>query len=340
MTIANNIAAFFYNDSDSAGSGYAVNRQDITAPPVISNDGWTSGMGNTSEVAVPGESFWSLDYGSEVGRWTIQDGAAYQSNVGIAYPGGINYGSRAYPVSLDANYQASYGPGSGFDGLWQMDIRIGSSGSSDNSFVETFYLAERVDPTVGVDFYSDGSADGGAAGWSREIDIMETRWNAGGTKIGPQLNLPTGQGDGGPFTGWTTDDTYSNSVLGEWAEVGGAPTEQFITFGVLIQDESLWIYAYKPDGTLWYSTDEIIKQSDYQQTGEFVPYIGTWGSSDVLGDATLDELFQTGYKNFVYLPADNPLIACANPLDNPDAFGPSLLSTADFGILSFANFAF
>jgi len=101
-----------------------------TAPPVISNDGWTGGMGNTSPAATPGQSFWALDYGSENGRWTIEEGAAWQSNAPIDSGGGINYGSRAFPASLDANYQASYGPGSGFDGLWQMDIRIGSTGSS------------------------------------------------------------------------------------------------------------------------------------------------------------------------------------------------------------------
>lgn len=238
---ANNLATFQYNDNDSKTSSYLVNWQDITinlAPAVISNDGWTSGMGNTSPAATPGQSFWALDYGSETGRWTIEDGAAWQSNAPIDSGGGINYGSRAFPASLDANYQASYGPGSGFDGLWQMDIKIGSTGSSDNSFVETFYLAEREDPRVGSQYYADGSPDGGPAGWSREIDIMETRWNSGG-KVGPQLNLPTGQGNGGPFTGWTTDDTYYNTVLGEWTDIGGAPMDQFATFGILIRGESL-----------------------------------------------------------------------------------------------------
>jgi autotransporter-associated beta strand protein len=336
-----NLATFTYNRADSDASGYTVNWQDIAinlAPAVISNDGWTSGMGNTSPAATPGQSFWAIDYGSEDGRWTIEDGAAWQSNAPIDAGGGINYGSRAFPVSLDANYQASYGPGSGFDGLWQMDIRIGSTGSSDNSFVETFYLAERQDPRVGPQYYADGSPDGGPAGWSREIDIMETRWNSGG-KVGPQLNLPTGQGNGGPFTGWTTDDTYYNTVLGEWTDIGGAPMEQFATFGILIRGESLWIYAYKPDGTLWYSTEEIIEQSDYQQAAPFVPYIGTWANPDVLGSATINDLFSTGYKNFVYLSADNPLIASANPLDNPNAFGPNLVSATEGGLFAFSGIA-
>ena len=336
-----NLATFTYNDDDSDASGYTVNWQDMTidlAPPVISNDGWTSGMGNTSPAATPGQSFWALDYGSETGRWTVEDGAAWQSNAPLDSGGGINYGSRAFPVSLDANYQASYGPGSGFDGLWQMDIKIGSSGSSDNSFVETFYLAEREDSRVGPQYYADGSADGGPAGWSREIDIMETRWNSGG-KVGPQLNLPTGQGNGGPFTGWTTDDTYYNTVLGEWSDIGGAPMEQFATFGILIRGESLWIYAYKPDGTLWYSTEEILEDSDYQQSAPFVPYIGTWADPDVLGSATIDDRFETGYKNFIYMSADNPLIASANPLDNPNAFGPSLVSATEGGLFAFSGIA-
>ena len=167
----NNLATFNYNADDSEASGYTVNWQDIAinlAPAVIPNDGWTGGMGNTSPAVTPGQSFWALDYGSETGRWTIEDGAAWQSNAPFDSGGGTNYGSRAFPASLDANYQASYGPGSGFDGLWQMDIKIGSTGSSDNSFVETFYLAEREDPRVGLQYYADGSADGGpAAGAAR-----------------------------------------------------------------------------------------------------------------------------------------------------------------------------
>ena len=61
-----NLATFTYNSVDSAASGYTDNWQDMTidlAPPVISNDGWTSGMGNTSPAATPGQSFWALDYG-------------------------------------------------------------------------------------------------------------------------------------------------------------------------------------------------------------------------------------------------------------------------------------
>ena len=330
----NNLALFTYNSADSTASGWKTNWQDLTlnlAPPVISNTGWTSGMGNTDSVAKPGGSVWGIDYGSEVGRWTIQDGAASQSNAPIDYPGGTNYGSRAFPVTLDDNFQASYGPGCGFDGLWQMDIRIGSSGSSDNSFCETFYLAERVNPSVGVPYYSDGSPNGGGSEeipgpWSREIDIMETRWNAGGTKVGPQINLPTGQGNGGPFSGWTTDPTYYNTVLGEWSDID-APNEQFATFGILIRGNSLWIYAYKPDGSYWYSTEEIVKNSDWNQVGEFVPYIGTWANPEILGDATIDERFTTGYKNFVYLAANDASIAGRNPKDNPSAFGQALIGT-------------
>lgn len=334
LSDTNNIALFSYNSDDSAASGYTVNWQDVTidlAPPVISNEGWTSGMGNTSPTATPGQNFWALDYGSEEGRWTIEGGAAYQSNMSVDYGSGINYGSRAYPVSLDANYQPSYGPGSGFDGLWQMDIKIGSDGQSDNSFCETFYLAERADPSVGSQYYSDGSPAGGDAGWSREIDIMETRWNGGG-KVGPQINLPTGNG-----TGWTSDDTYFDAVLGEWSDIGGAPMEQFATFGILIRGDSLWIYAYKPDGSLWYSTEAIPKQSDYDQQHPFVPYIGTWGDPSVLGSDTIDTLFKTGYKNFIYLSANDPLIADANPLANPSTFGPTLVSATESGLFAFSG---
>lgn len=321
-----NLAVFRYNDEASKASGGKITWQDVLlnlAPAVISNNGWSSGMGNTESVAKPGKSFWALDYGTEPFRWTIQDGAAYQSNQPIDYPGGKNYGSRAYPVTLDNNFKASYGPGAGMDGLWQMDIRIGSTGSSDNSFCEVFYLAERVDPTVGTDHYSDGSPGGGGAHWSREIDIMETRWNTGG-KIGPQINFPTGEGGGGPFTGWTTDKKVYNQVLGEWKDIGGAPSSQFATFGILIRGNSIWIYAYKPDGTFWYSTDEVVKNSTWDQTGKFVPYIGTWHAPG-LGEKTINDRFETGFKNFVYLPANDAKIAGLNPRDNPAAFGQALV---------------
>ena len=71
------------------------------------------------------------------------------------------------------------------------------------------------------------------------------------------------------------------------------PTE-FSTFAA-IRDNNLWIYAYKTDGTIGYSTDAIPLDSDYVQKGDFVPYIGNWGK------AGSTDVFETGYKNYVYL---------------------------------------
>ena len=82
--------------------------------------------------------------------------------------------------------------------------------------------------------------------------------------------------------------------------------------------DSLWIYAYKTDGTQWYCTDAIPLDSDYDQTGDFVPYIGTWGK------AGSSDVFETGYNHYVYLPTTDSRIAGKNPKDNPEAFGPTL----------------
>jgi hypothetical protein len=327
------ILTFSYDDAASKKIDNSSSVQDITAslaPPVISNEGWTtSGMGNVSAAATEGESFWGIDYGFEEGRWTYGEGAAYQTNKAIAYDGGTNYGSRAFPVALGNDYVADYGPGSGYDGLWQIDIQIGSDGESNNSFCETFYLSERYSPNVGVQYYSDGSPAGNAAGlqpWSQEIDIMETTWNAGKTKVGPQMNLPEGgESEGGPFTGWTTDTTYQNYVAGEWSDIGGVPAAGFATYGILIRGDSLWIYAYKPDGTFWYSTPEIKRDSPYTPTSPFVPYIGTW-HGEVLGTDTINTVFQTGYKNFIYLAEDDASIDGLNPFDNSEQFGQVLVS--------------
>jgi hypothetical protein len=80
----------------------------------------------------------------------------------------------------------------------------------------------------------------------------------------------------------------------------------------------LWI-AYDKDGKWWYSSGEVPnKNTEYKQEGVFVPYIGTWRN----GSGTQD--FKTGYRNFVYLSADDPKIAGKNPLSDKDAFGPVL----------------
>jgi hypothetical protein len=327
---SNYLTVWQYNETASKADGYKnswLDMETILAPPVITNSGWTSGMGNSLSVATEGNSFWGIDYGFEDGRWTRTGDAIYQLNKGIPYNGGVNYGSRAYPVTLGTDFAASPGPGGAMDGLWQIDIKVGTSGSSDNSYCETFYLAERSNPGVGTSNYKDGSPDGGDAGWGLEIDIMETRWNAGGTKLGPQINLPTGLGGvNTTFTGWTTDSTFYNTVLKLWSEIGGAPNADFATYGALIRGDSLWIYAYKPDGSVWYSTPEIKRSGEYKHTSPLYPYIGTWASPTKLGTKNIDEESKTGYKNYIYLNQDDSKIAGLNPYDNPASFGKTLLA--------------
>jgi hypothetical protein len=102
------------------------------APPVITNTGWSNGMGNSLSTATTGNSFWGIDYGDETNpaRWSVTSGAIYQLNQGVAYNGGTNYGSRAFPVALGTDYAASPGPGGAKDGLWQIDIKAGTTGLS------------------------------------------------------------------------------------------------------------------------------------------------------------------------------------------------------------------
>jgi hypothetical protein len=301
------------------------------APPVVTNTGWVSGMGNSLSTATEGNSFWGIDYGDEPDRWTVTSDAIYQPNQGIDYNGGTNYGSRAFPVALGSNFVASPGPGGAKDGLWQLDIKAGTTGLSNDSYIETFYLAERINPAVGTSNYMDGSPKGGKnnapGGWGLEIDIMETRWNAGGGRIGPQINLPTGLGgNNSTFTGWTTDSTYYNTVLGLWSDpgIGGMPNPQFVTYGALIRGNSLWIYAYKPDGSFWYSTPEIKNSGTYAYTSPLYPYIGTWADPINYGTETINNVTKTGYSNYIYLSADDPKIQGFNPYDNPDKFGAAL----------------
>lgn len=327
---ANFLTTWAYNATESANDNYQNIWLDMTivlAPPIITNTAWTNGMGNSLSVATENNNFWGIDYGFEDGRWTVTDGAIYQLNQGIPYNGGTNYGSRAYPVALGTDFAASPGPGGAMDGLWQIDIKVGTSGSSDNSYCETFYLAERKNPGVGTSNYMDGSPAGGPGGWGLEIDIMETRWNAGGTKLGPQINLPTGlDGPNSIFTGWTKDSTFYNTVLALWSDIGGAPNADFATYGALIRGDSLWIYAYKPDGSFWYSTPEIKNSGDYQYTSPLYPYIGTWANAEILGTVNINDVSKTGYKNYVYLSQDDPKIAGLNPYDNPEAFGKLLFT--------------
>jgi len=271
---------------------------DVVPPLIITNKGWLSGMGNDYSDMVHGASFWTQDYGiGENGRWTVDADtqSIQQSTNKIA---GYNVGSRAYPAIL--NTDGSYAPGVGaaFEGVWQVDIKIGSNGGGDIS--ETFYLAERKNFAPGPNNYLDGSrVDADRVG--REIDIMETRWQPNG----PQVNLPNGG-----HSSWNPS-AYINVKMGNWSDVGGAPTKDFQTFGAYIKGKNLWIYAYKADGTLWYSTSAIPLHSSYVQHGVFVPYIGAWGN--IPGD------FYTKYKNFIYLPSAK-IPGNINPKDNPKEF--------------------
>ena len=292
--------------------------QAVSTPPVISN-GWESGMGNTNTTLITPGSYWVQDYGfNDLGRWTVNGDAIYQSTSASTVAISPTFGSRAYPIDIiNSNYDFdSNAPGTGFEGVWQIDIKIGSDGATNNLYCETFYLAERANLAWGSSNYSDGSNAGGDAGHSREIDIMETKWNGGSsTEFGPQVNLPNGDN-----TGWNPTSNYINTRMANWSDVGGAPTSDFITFGCYINDGNLWFYAYKADGTQWYCSDAIpMTNKDYDQKYPFVPYIGTWTDSTT----TTPGGFETGYKNFVYKTATE--IGSVNPKSNPGSFGPSLL---------------
>jgi len=311
----NGFISLAYNDSkshyesDCWKSWRFFDVQVAVAPPFVSNAGWNNGLGNNQSTLAAGNSYWGVDYGAD--RWSIHDGAAYQTTAKSQY-GGV--GSRAFAfklLSVAPDYKTGDGPGNAMDGLWQIDIKIGSNG--DDGFCETFYLAERFDLSPGVHNYWDGAGggqDNDNNHWSREIDIMETHWQPDG----PQINVTYNAG----HNQYWNNQAYQSKKMGSWSDIGGAPTKGFVTFGALIRDKTLWIYAYKPDGTLWYCTDAIPNNNpEYIQNGVFAPYIGTW---NVGGDA----VFETGYNNFVYLDKDNPKIAGKNPKDNPEAFGPAL----------------
>ena len=326
---SNNLLIFTYNDSESEYPGTNCwdykRAEDITAPsieagpPTISND-WTSGMGNSYTKATGNASFWMQDYGvDEEGRWTASSNAIYQSTKNI----NGNVGSRAYPAYLASGSPTwtindctpgtgscsnnTVATGTAFDGLWQIDIKFGSDGTGNDGFCETFYLAERnLGLSPGPKNYSDGAGVGG--NYSREIDIVETKWKP----TGPQSNCPTGEN-----TGWTT--TFDSVQMGNWSDVGGIPTSDFITFGCLIRGNDLWIYAYKPDGTQWFAKNIPKNNDTYIQKGPFIPYIGTWNSGSNAGT------FQTGYNNFKYLEQNDSSISGLNPIDNPEAFGKTLV---------------
>jgi hypothetical protein len=297
--------------------------QVVSTPPIITNSGWSNGLGNSESSLITPNSYWVQDYGfDDIGRWSVSDGAIYQSTAASTVATSPTFGSRAYPVDiLNSSYDVdANAPGTGFDGVWQIDIKIGSNGASSNLYCETFYLAERSNLVWGPSNYSDGSDAGGDAGYSREIDIMETKWNGGSSTVfGPQVNIPNGGN-----TGWNTTNSIcinKGLEMAPWSDVGGAPTSDFITFGAVISNNTLWFYSYKSDGTQWYASDPIpMSNSSYTQKYPFVPYIGTWTGEST----TTPGGFKTGYKNFVYLKSTDSKIAGKNPKDNPTAFGPVL----------------
>lgn len=311
-----NLLSFKYNAGKSSEKSYGWNNWfDITyngvAPPtVITNNGWNNGLGNTDEVAKTNESFFVADYGEEKGRWTSNDGAIYQTTKVI----NSSTSSRIYPVKLvqgNGDWSFEQGIGVAKDGLWQIDIKIGSNGLA--PFCETFYLAERKNLAPGVPNYLDGNGGGTGSGYGREIDVMETQWQH--DPAGPQASLANVGGG----TAWNS--SYGNVRTGLWTDIGGAPNKVFATYGVLIRDNNLWIYSYKPDGSVWYCSDAIPNtNTSYNQEGNFVAYIGTW-RHDPQQTTTG---FSTGYNNFIYLAQDDPKIKDKNPKDNPEFFGKAL----------------
>lgn len=276
------------------------------APPFITNAGWNNGLGNNASTLIPGNNYWGCDYGAD--RWSISSGAAYQTTAPNA--DGAR-GSRAFAFNLVTgapDYTAGNGVGNAMDGLWQIQVKIGSNGAQ--GFSETFYIAERFNLSPGIQNYYDGAGGGDGKQYGREIDILETFYKPGG----PQINVTSNPGR----NQYWNNQVYQSVQMGNWADVGGAPNPAFVTYGALIRGNYLWIYAYKPDGTQWYCTDAIPNNNTtYVQKGVFVPYIGTYSTG---GNA----VFETGYNNFIYLSQDDPKIAGLNPKDNPTAFGPVL----------------
>ena len=338
-----NYLVFIYNENKSGNFDSCYNNyhgQDIKldpgipkhpGPPVITNEGWTSGMGNDYSEATGQASFWMQDYdGNEEGRWTAQDGAIGQSTQVIdgnsgsrAFPAYIAYGSPRWSIfNCDAKHHKctnKVANGTAFEGCWQMDIKCGSDGTQHSHFCETFYLAERANLNPGSKNYEDANGGSGSnENFAREIDIMETAWSQGG----PQVNLPGGKQDKPPHTAWNLQ--WGGKKMADWSDIGGMPMNDFATFGCLIRDVRLWIYAYKPSGELWYCTDAIKMDNDmYKQKNPFVPYIGTW----CLVHPNVDGNFKTLYKNFVYLEAHDPKIAGKNPHRDPTVFGQTLVNS-------------
>ncbi|MGA7454469.1 MAG: hypothetical protein WBW73_25515, partial [Rhodoplanes sp.] len=295
-----------------------------SAPPIITNIGWWNGQGNFDSAPIVGKNFWVTDFGD--GRWSPDSRANVDSicQSTALDEGDPRPGSRAYPIHIDSgapDWKVSFGVGAAKEGLWQIDVNLGSDGHA--PYCETFYLSERRSADWGVDNYGDG---GGKANYcSREIDILETRW----APTGPNLNLPNICG-----SGWNPD--YNNKGAGgdwgikqgypKWSDIGWLPMKQwlsnewplpdFLTFGCLIRGDKLWLYAYKGrayNWVQWYCTKPILKKSPYNQEHPFVPYIGTW--TDI--DQSRGGGFCTQYRNLDYLPPDDKQIKDKDPQTNP-----------------------
>lgn len=293
----------------------------VTKPPVISNN-WSSGMGNTNETLITPGSYWVQDYGfDDTGRWVANGDYVAQNTSNSPVAEKPTFGSRAYPIDIlnDSYKFDDQAPGTGYDGVWQIDIQIGSNSevAPDSLYCETFYIAERKDLSWGSKYYSDGSPAGGENGWSTEIDIMETKWQ----KTGPQVNIPVGGG-----TGWNpnyTKITTPNGLqVGKWTDAGaknaGGPIPDFATFGAQIVNDSLYFYGYLPGKTdTWYVEGPIVRDNSYVQKHPFVPYIGTWTDSTT----TVAGGFETKYKNFIYKKSSDVV---GNPATHPENFGPGL----------------
>src|SRR5262249_8824048 len=182
----------------------------------------------------------------------------------------------------------------------------------------------------------------GSGAYSREIDIMETRW----TPEGPQINILNIGGG----TAWNDDPDYglgSPPVPKDHVKPGGVKRAlwsdlkkdpfktqleanalgNFVLYGCLIRGTNLWLYAYVGD-VQWYCTKAITKTNkDYKiSNGQnvqdpFVPYIGSWTDEETAGG------FVTKYKNFLYLKENDPKLLDPqtkqpyNPLSNFRRFG-------------------
>jgi hypothetical protein len=354
--------------TESAGN-YQLNCNKIHRPPPPTLPNWSNGQENQDSNPTPGKKFWVADYGADKWVSVASDTSIAQST------DGPYLGSRAYPIRIDTgnpDWHVSGGNGAvAKDGLWQIEMSIGSNG--DGPWCETFYLAERLNFTPHYkDYYIDGDGGGsiddyktkkvhtwfdryypnknekgeiiscGKTGaYSREIDIMETRWHPSG----PQINLPM-WGD----TGWTSRRPAevvgaggkkfetavpdapdyglknklkdNNASGGDWKDGRGVAGVDFIIFGCLIRGDSLWLYAYKGvtyNHVQWYCTKEVNRTNKtYNQTGPLVPYIGTWTDQKNAGN------FSTRYRNFIYLAQGDSKIAGKNPQDHPEAFGLAL----------------